>query len=41
MRTLKRLKRLQHGPRSPLLYIAIFGIGAFVLFLYNLCTHPW
>jgi len=38
-RTLKRLRRLQHDPLAPLVYIVIFGFGAFALFVYNLLIH--
>ncbi|HEY5865292.1 MAG TPA: hypothetical protein VI542_07030 [Candidatus Tectomicrobia bacterium] len=32
-RTIKRLKRLQHDPLGPLVYLALFGIGAYVPFV--------
>jgi hypothetical protein len=35
MRTLKRLRRLQHDPLGPVVYVALVLIGAYVLFLYN------
>lgn len=39
MRTLKRLKRLQHDPLAPLVYVGLLCIVAFLVFLYNLISH--
>lgn len=36
MTRLQRLKRLRRDPRRPLLLVAIFGIGAYLLFILRL-----
>ena len=41
MRTLKRLAQLRDNPLAPLVYVGLLGIVAYLVFVYNLLTHPW
>jgi hypothetical protein len=41
LRTLKRLRRLQHDPLGPVVYVALFGICAYILFIINWLRHNW
>ena len=38
---IQRLKRLEFDPLAPLVYVGLLCIGAYLVFLYNLFTHPW